>query len=166
MHRRLPLALAAVTALLPLPLGAVLTSTFQVSASIIAGCLVVGGASTYGNLNFGSASALSSSALTAALSGTTVTLQCTPGVSLNMAIDGGQNNNGARNLKRSGGPQLLSYQLFSDAGFSQALGIGQAVAVSYSDPTAIKLPVYARTQPSGVLAAGSYTDVLQVTLSW
>lgn len=166
MRRRLPLALAAVTAVLPLPLGAVLSSTFQVSASIVAGCLVVGGVSTYGNLNFGTASALSSSALTAALSGTTVTLQCTPGVTLNMAIDGGQNNNGVRNLKRSSGTQLLSYQLFRDAGFSQALGIGQTVAVSYSDSTAIKLPVYARTQPSGVLPAGNYTDVLQVTLSW
>lgn len=165
MKRQLPLALAVVAALLPWPLDAALNSTFQVSASIVAGCLVVGGASNLGNLNFGSYSALSSSTPTAALT-TTVTLQCTPGVALSMAINGGQNNNGARNLKRSTGAQLLAYQLYLDAGFSQTLGIGQTVSVTYSNPAAITLPVYARTQLTGTLPADSYTDVLQVTLSW
>ncbi|CAM3690287.1 Spore coat protein [Pseudomonas reidholzensis] len=153
--------------LLALPLGAATTSTFQVSAQIVAGCLVVGGVSNYGTLNFGTQSALATATLSAAVGGTTVTFQCTPGVALSMALDGGQNSaSGTRNLKRTGGTQLLAYQLYRDAAYSQSLAIGQSVAVSYSDPTAIKLPVYGRTQLSGVLPAGTYTDSVQVTVTW
>jgi len=153
--------------LLALPLGAVTSSTFQVSAQIVAGCLVVGGVSNYGVLNFGSQSALSTATLSTSLGGTTVTFQCTPGVALSMSLDGGQNSaSGSRNPKRNGGSQLLAYQLYRDAALSQALAIGQSVSVSYSDPTAIKLPVYGRTQLSGTLPAGTYTDVVQVTVTW
>lgn len=166
MYARLAVALAAVVAALPTPLDAALSSTFLVNATIQQGCLVVGGVTTYGNLAFGSFSALSNAAVTAQLSGTTVTLQCTPGVTLTMKVGGGQNNNGSRNLKRSTSADLVVYQLFSDAGFSQTLGIDQTVNVSYSDPTTIKLPVYARAQLTGALPAGSYSDVLQVTLTW
>ncbi|MDF0730938.1 spore coat U domain-containing protein [Pseudomonas entomophila] len=152
---------------LALPLSAATTSTFQVSATIAAGCLVVGGVTQYGLLDFGTRSALSTAALSTSLGGTTVTFQCTPGVVLSMSLDGGQNSAaGTRNLKRSGGTQLLAYQLFRDAGLTQSLGIGANVAVSYSDPTAIKLPVYGRTQLTGALPAGTYTDVVQVTVTW
>jgi len=84
-----------------------------------------------------------------------------------MSLDGGQNNaSGTRNLKRTGGTQVLAYQLYRDAAYSQAFGIGQSVAVSYTDPTSIKLPVYGRTQLTGTLPAGTYTDVVQVTVTW
>ncbi|WP_449433897.1 Csu type fimbrial protein [Pseudomonas putida] len=159
--------LAGLGVLVATPLGAATSSTFQVSAQIVAGCLVVGGVSSYGVLDFGTQSALSKALLSTSLGGTTVTLQCTPGVTLNMSLDAGQNGaSGSRNLKRTGGTQLLAYQLYRDAAFSQSLGIGQSVAVSYADARAIKLPVYGRTQLAGTLPAGTYTDVVQVTVSW
>lgn len=159
--------LAVLAGAVALPLDAATTSTFQVSATVTAGCLVVGGVSTYGNLDFGSHSALSTGNVSTALGGTTVTLQCTPGVSLSMRLNGGQNSAaGMRNLKRSSGTSRVAYQLFGDSGLSQVLGIDQSVAVSYSDATAIKLPVYARAQLTGNLPAGSYTDVVQVVLSF
>lgn len=158
--------LAGLLWLAPGPLSAALTSTFQVSAQVVAGCLVVGGVSTYGNLDFGNYSALLSGPVSTTLSGTTVTLQCTPGVKLSMSINAGQNNSNGRNLKRSSGSQLVAYQLFSDAGFNQSIGIDQPVAVSYSNANAITLPLYARAQLSGSVPAGSYTDVLQVQLTW
>ncbi|HHJ1297595.1 Spore Coat Protein U domain protein [compost metagenome] len=159
--------LTGIAVLLATPLGAAPTSTFQVSAQIVAGCLVVGGVSNYGALNFGTQSALASGTLSTSLGGSTVTFQCTPGVALSMSLDGGQNNaSGTRNLKRTGGTQVLAYQLYRDAAYSQAFGIGQSVAVSYTDPTAIKLPVYGRTQLTGTLPAGTYTDVVQVTVTW
>lgn len=166
MGGRSGLLLALLAAAVPMPLDAALTSTFLVNATIQAGCLVVGGVTNYGNLNFGSFSALSNAAVTTQLSGTTVTLQCTPGVALSMKIGGGQNNNGVRNLKRSTGSNLVAYQLYSDAAFSQVLGIDQTVTVTYADPTAIKLPVYGRAQLTGTLPAGNYSDVLQVTLTF
>ncbi|MGF6391986.1 Csu type fimbrial protein [Pseudomonas plecoglossicida] len=153
--------------LLATPLDAATTSTFQVTAQIVAGCLVVGGVTHYGVLDYGTQSALSTGLLGTSLGGSTVTFQCTPGVSLSMSLDGGQNSaSGTRYLKRSGGTQVLAYQLYRDAAYTQTLGIGQSVVVSYSDPTAIKLPVYGRTQLTGSVPAGTYTDVVQVTVTW
>ncbi|MNE07510.1 Spore Coat Protein U domain protein [compost metagenome] len=159
--------LTGIGMLLAAPLGAVTTSTFTVTAQIVAGCLVVGSVTSYGTLDYGSQSALSKALLSTSLGGSTVTFQCTPGVAMSMSVDGGQNSaSGTRNLKRTSGTQVLAYQLYRDAAYSQALGIGQSVAVSYSDPTAIKLPVYGRVQLTGVLPAGTYTDVVQVTVTW
>ena len=167
MQRALRCCLAGLGVLLATPLDAALNSTFQVTAQIVAGCLVVGGASNYGVLDYGSQSALSTGILSTSLGGTTVTFQCTPGVALSMSLDGGQNTaSGLRYLKRSGSAHLQPYQLFRDAAYSQALGIGTSVAVSYTDPTAIKLAVYGRTQLTGTLPAGTYTDVVQVTVTW
>ena len=159
--------LTGIGVLLAAPLDAATTSGFTVNAQIVAGCLVVGGVSNYGVLNYGSQSALATGLLSTSLGGTTVTFQCTPGVALSMSLDGGQNSaSGTRNLKRTSGTQLLAYQLYQDAAYSQLLGIGQSVTVSYSDPTAIKLPVYGRVQLTGKLPAGTYTDVVQVTVTW
>ncbi len=160
-------SLSGLGVLLAGPLDAATTSSFMVTAQIVAGCLVVGGVSSYGTLDYGTQSALATGAIGTSLGGTTVTFQCTPGVALSMSVDGGQNSaSGTRNLKRTGGTQVLAYQLYRDAAYSQSLGIGQSVAVSYSDPTAIKLPVYGRVQLTGVLPAGTYTDVVQVTVTW
>ena len=154
-------------ALLSGPAGAATTSTFQANAQIVPGCLVLGGVTRYGVLDFGTRSALSSAAVSTSLGGTMVTFQCTPGVVMSMSIDGGQHTaGGTRNLRRDGASQLLAYQLFSDAAFSQALAIGQGAAVNYNDPTSIRLPVYARVQLGASVPAGTYSDVLQVTVSW
>lgn len=167
MRRSLSFCLAGGALLLAAPLPAATTSTFQVTAQVVAGCLVVGGVTRYGSLDFGTQSALATSTLSTLLGGTTVTFQCTPGVALSMSLDGGQNSaSGTRNLKRSGGTQLLAYQLYRDAAYSQSLGIGQSVALTYTDAAAIKLPVYARTQLPGTLPAGTYTDAVQVTVTW
>jgi spore coat protein U-like protein len=60
----------------------------------------------------------------------------------------------------------VPYQLFSDAAFSESLGIGQSVAVAYSDANNIRLPIYAQVQLPGDQPGGIYSDVLQVQLSW
>ncbi|AZD09276.1 Sigma-fimbriae uncharacterized subunit [Pseudomonas chlororaphis] len=150
---------------LPLPLAAVTSQSFQVSATVVAGCLVVGGVSNYGNLNFGSQSALSTSTLQVALANS-VQLQCTPGVTLNMSVDGGQYNSSGRHMQLDGGSARVAYQLFRDAAFSQSLGIGQSVAVAYSDANNISLPIYGQVQLPGNQPGGTYSDVLQVQLSW
>jgi spore coat protein U-like protein len=157
--------LLACAASVPWPLAAATGATFQVSANIVAGCLVVGGVSAYGNLNFGSNSALSTSTLSTSLvSG--VQLQCTPGVALSMSVDGGQNNSSGRNLKISSGTAKVAYQLFHDAAFTQSLGISQSVSVAYSDANNISLPIYGRVVLPGNQPAGAYSDVLQVQLTW
>ena len=149
----------------PLPLTAATSQSFQVSATVTAGCLVVGGVSNYGGLNFGSRSALATGTVQVALSGG-VQLQCTPGVTLNMSVDGGQYNSSGRHLQLSTGSNRVAYALFRDAAFSQALGVGQSVAVAYTDANNIRLPIYGQVQLPGNQPGGTYSDVLQVQLSW
>ena len=158
-------ALLACGLAIPLPLSAVPSQSFQVSATITPGCLVVGGGSNYGALAYGSYSALATSTVTAALTGG-VTLQCTPGVTLNMSVDGGLHNSAGRNLQLNTGSARVAYQLFRDAAFSQSLGISQSVSVAYSDANNISLPIYGRVQLPGNQPGGTYSDTLQVQLSW
>ena len=157
--------LLVVAGCLPLPLAAVVSQSFQVSASVVAGCLVVGGVSNYGSLNFGSRSALSTATVQAALSAG-VQLQCTPGVTLNMTVDGGQYNSSGRHLQLNSGTARAAYSLFRDAAYSQRLGVGQSVAVTYSDANNIRLPIYGQVVLPGNQPGGTYSDVLQVQLSW
>ncbi|AMB85659.1 spore coat protein [Pseudomonas agarici] len=165
VRRGCALVLLACASSLSLPLAAVTSASLQVSASIIAGCLVVGGGSHYGNLNYGSYSALSTGAVSISLTGG-VQLQCTPGVSLSMSVDGGQNNSSGRHLKLNSGTAQVAYQLFSDAGLSQALGISQSVNIVYGNANNISLPIYGRVVLPGNQPPGTYSDVLQVQLSW
>lgn len=166
MNRHPGLAtLLVCAASLPLPLAAVTSQSFQVSATITAGCLVVGGVSNYGSLNFGSQSALATGTVQVALTGG-VQLQCTPGVTMNMTVDGGQYNSSGRHLQLTTGSNRVAYQLFRDAAYSQSLGIGQSVAVAYTDANNIRLPIYGQVQLPGNQPGGTYSDVLQVQLSW
>lgn len=150
---------------LPLPLAAVPSQSFQVSATVTAGCLVVGGVTQYGSLEFGTTSALSTSTVQVALS-SGVQLQCTPGVTMNMTVDGGQYNNSGRHMQLNSGSARVAYQLFRDAAYSQALGISQSVSVAYTDASNISLPIFGQVQLPGNVPGGTYSDVLQVQLSW
>ncbi|WP_449644757.1 Csu type fimbrial protein [Pseudomonas sp.] len=150
---------------MPLSLLAVTSQTFQVSATITPGCLVVGGGSNYGSLTFGTYSALSTSSVSVPLNGS-VTLQCTPGVTLNMSVDGGLYNSSGRHLQLNSGSAQVAYQLFQDAALSQSLGISQSVSVAYSNANNITLPIYGQVQLPGNQPGGTYSDVLQVQLSW
>lgn len=95
-----------------------------------------------------------------------MTLQCTPGVTLSMSVDGGMHGSTGRNLQHSSGSAQVAYQLFRDAAFSQSLGIGQNVNVAYSDANNISLPIYGRVQLPGNQPGGTYSDTLQVQLTW
>ena len=158
------LAMAGCLAM-PLPLEAVTGTTFQVSANIVPGCLIIGGGSNYGTLAYGTYAALSTSTLVTSLFNR-VQLQCTPGVRLNMSIDGGQNNAEGRHLKLDSGTAQLAYKLYSDNSLSQEIGGGQSVYVAYSNPDDIRLTIYGRVRLPGNLPAGQYRDVVQVQLSW
>lgn len=94
-----------------------------------------------------------------------LTLSCTPNISLNMSIDGGQHyQGGQRNLENGG--HLQPYQLFSDAGLSLAIPVNKPVAVPVGTGNDIQLPIYGRLVSRDDLPAGTYQDTLTVTLQW
>lgn len=96
----------------------------------------------------------------------TLQVQCSPGVSPQLTVGSGANDAaGKRNLASSG--NLLSYRLFSDAQRQNELAIGSQLSFGTATAAAISVPIYARVSSNGaVIAAGRYTDTVQVTLSW
>lgn len=152
------------------------STSFDVGATIVAGCLVdglgsSGSAGHMGTLDFGSDSSLSTATHSAALGATqAIRLRCTPGVSLAMAIDGGENSaSGARHLQRGADTAArIGYILCSDAGCTQPIAIGASasIVVTALNSEDVRLPLYASLTLPGALPPGHYSDTLMVTLSW
>jgi spore coat protein U-like protein len=146
----------------------VTSTTFQVSASVVAGCVVSGtNTGVFGTLNFGTQSGVATSSVSASyVQSTTINLACTPGTAVSMSIDGGSNYATTRNLKISGNTNTVPYYLYSNATHTTAIPVNSAVALSYSNANNITLPIYGLLTLPGPTRAGTYTDTLTVTLSW
>lgn len=144
------------------------TQTFQVSASIVAGCVISGtNTGVFGSLNFGSHSGVESGSASASfVQSTTLNLSCTPGTTLSMSINGGSNYTTTRNLKLANYSNTVPYTLYTNASHTTAIPVNQPVALSYSNSNNITLPVYGLLRLPGATRAGVYTDTLTVTLSW
>jgi spore coat protein U-like protein len=161
---------------MPCAVRAETTAPFEISATIAAGCAVdglgtSGDAGTIGTLDFGLDTTLSTASHSAALTGSqAITLRCTPGVTLRMAIGGGQHpSSGERHMQL--GPSAadrLRYRLYADAGMTDEIGIDQdrSITVSSANMNDVELPVYASVSLPGGSTAGIYTDTLLVTLTW
>ncbi|MFD0847942.1 Csu type fimbrial protein [Sphingosinicella xenopeptidilytica] len=151
-------------------------ASFQVSATIEPGCLVdglgtSGNAGVIGTLDFGTDSALSTATHTASVATTqAITLRCTPGVALAMSIDGGDHAAGStRHLQRGANPaEQIAYSVCGDAACTAPIAIGGSVGITVTaaNMNDIRLPVFGRLTLPGGLPAGTYSDVLTVTLTW
>lgn len=162
--------------------------TGQLNAQMVlqAGCLISGapGAGTsgvnLGTLDFGMQPSTFSGVLTASATGGAAgagatQIICSPDVtSINVSVSGGNNagqggsiGTGSRAMKF--GTSYLPYEVYSDAGMTSAYPTTGSTGVTIPGAgTAFPLPVFGRinkTNPAA-MASGTYTDVLQVTLSW
>ncbi len=146
------------------------TQTFQVTASVVAGCVVTGASNgVWGTLNFGQWSAIDTRPVSASfVASSALQLACTPGTTLNMAINGGSHFTTTRNLKIASNSERVAYRLYREANHnaSSEIGVNQSVGISYGDANHITLPIYGLLQLSGPTRAGVYSDTLTVTLSW
>ncbi|UXI02016.1 spore coat U domain-containing protein [Photobacterium sp. TY1-4] len=157
-------------------LHAATSDTFQVSATIEDGCLVNGAVADpdhvlgiIATMDFGSVPVTLPTAVSASLIyQSTFTLSCTPGITMNVSVNGGTNQtDGSRHLKHQSEPELIAYQLYRDAAKSQALAIGVAYPVdTSSDPDDIKIFLWGLATITGNEPAGTYSDALTLTLSW
>ncbi|ADD78498.1 spore coat protein U-like protein [Pantoea sp. PA1] len=144
------------------------STTFQVSASIVAGCVVSGtNTGIFGTLNFGTQSGLATNSVSASyVQSSTINLACTPGTTLSMTINGGSNYTSTRNLKLANNTNTVPYYLYSNAARTTPIPVNTAVPLSYSNANNITLPIYGSLQLPGPTRAGVYSDTLSVTLTW
>lgn len=101
----------------------------------------------------------------------TITVSCTaPWPQLTIAI--GQSSNSGflpRKMKKSGGTDMLIYNIFTDSSMSAVWGDGNSgtqVVVHPSNKKTIPEIVYGRIPPRQDISAGFYSDVLMVTITF
>ncbi|KQM78378.1 spore coat U domain-containing protein [Xylophilus sp. Leaf220] len=149
------------------------TATFAVGATIAPGCQVASNPAQVtdlriGRLDFGLHSALQTGNVSVPLSSTAnqSLVQCTPGTTMQVTVDAGQNASGLQRRLHNGSGVFLPYALFMTTGGNQPLVPGSPLGLALgASPTA--LPVMGMvTLPGTGAVAGTYTDTVRVTLSW
>ena len=100
-----------------------------------------------------------------------ISVTCTTGATYNIGLDAGANPSTAgdintRRMASSG--QYVAYQLYSNAGHSTAWGntIGGNTVASTGTGSAQSWPVYGQVPAQTTPAAGTYTDTVQVTVTY
>lgn len=161
-------ASAAVAATIPT------SPTFSVNASIVQGCIVFGGSSQtsgipFGAINFGSHPALNTgvvNAMAGSSMGTQAQLVCTPGTTVQISVNGGLHPVGSQRRLSNGAGKYIPYSLSLMQGTPTALPPNAAVGIT-TDGTPTALPLRGTVALPGTgIAAGIYTDTLQVVVSW
>lgn len=140
------------------------TSSFNVTATVIDVCAV-----STANLGFGTYSPIAGSALDGT---TTITVTCTLGTPYNVRLDSGTHSGGSvstRKLQRtSGGSETMNYSLFRNAGRTQNWGETDNTDTLSSTGTGLSQghTVYGRIPASENVPTGSYSDTVNVTVSY
>lgn len=96
----------------------------------------------------------------------TIDLRCTPGVGVQIALDGG--GAGDARARRMRGVQDLPYELFQDAGRRRAFGDRDRAEAAelLADGRWQRIPVYGFMPPGLSPEAGSYRDIVTVILTY
>lgn len=96
----------------------------------------------------------------------TLQVQCSPNATPVLTIGSGAHDAGGRRYMAASS-NTVTYRLYSDAARTNEITIGGQLTLGTASTTPISVPIYARVNSNGqVLAAGSYTDTVQVTLTW
>jgi spore coat protein U-like protein len=160
---RLAGRLVAAVLLAGLPLlqanAATTTTTFTVTATVVAGCTV-----TATNLAFGTYSEAQIDATS------TITTDCNSGSAYNIGLNAGTASGATVTTRRMSGPggALLNYSLFSDAGRTLNWGntVGTDTVPSTGTGAAQNFTVFGRLPGSQFVTTGAYTDTITVTVTF
>lgn len=159
--RRTARALLAASALsLPLAAGAVdATTSFGVSATVVATCAVSATSLAFGNYS------------TTQLDGTsTVTVTCTNGTTYTVALGAGTGSGATVATRRMTGPasQTLNYTLYRDSGRTELWGetVGTDRVAGTGNGAAQPLTVYGRIFTGQYPGPGAYADTIAVAVTY
>lgn len=157
--------------------NASISGTMGVQLQLENGCIVSGSTDPltsvdFGTMDFGVAPTLFSNSLHAQsmVSGNAVELECSTGATLNISVGAGQHADGGVRRIASGG-NFVPYRLYTQpngGGLEYTIG-GGALDLSAMVPGGggtFNLPIHGVVVPQAGLVAGSYSDVVSVTLTF
>lgn len=141
-----------------------LTSNFDVTANVLASCRF---ASAPTALGFGDYDPLAADVAAQ----TTFALRCTPGTDYTISLDGGDNHTGTSRAMAGPGTDVLTYGLFTDAGFADPWGAAGDAVTGTADATFAPIAGHTFTVHGQLLAGqvvemGSYADNVVVTVDY
>lgn len=172
-------ALVAVVAVAAAPATAATigtsTGTIGVSLNISSACVVNGATAVasdlgkVGQLTFADQPGIfgdTDAQMVATGGGSGIGVLCSPGSTPTLTIGSGANDASGIHYMASSGNKV-AYHLFRDSARTNEITIGQQISLGTATSTAFSVPIYGRVNSGGaVLAAGAYTDTVQVTLAW
>lgn len=135
------------------------TTTASITAAAAAICTVTAGTLGFGTYN----------GTTAATAAAAISVNCSNGAAYQVGLDDGLDPSAtARRMAGPGGARL-SYELYSNSARTLAWGDGSALGARVSGTgsgSAQSLTVYGRIPAGQLVAAGSYTDSVVVTVEY
>ncbi|NVZ71175.1 Csu type fimbrial protein [Pseudomonas costantinii] len=143
----------------------ILTSSCQVN-----GAAATGGMS-FGTLNFGTANSLFTEADAQVLGGggSALSILCSAGTSPTLTVSAGANDaksTGGGRALYDGVANYVPYDLYTDSGHTQLLAIGGVINLAASTGVAQAVNIYGKANGKVGLPAGTYTDTVNVTLTF
>lgn len=142
--------------------GGAVTFPFAATATVPNNCII----STATNLDFGSLPGL----ITADRDQTSaITFTCTGRTAWNVGLDDGQNSSGGiRRMRLGATGSYVNYELYRNAARTQRWGatIGTDTVPGTGTGSAQTLTVYGRVPAAQAVPAGSYLDVVTVTVTY
>jgi spore coat protein U-like protein len=143
------------------------TSNLEVTASVSANCTI-----STAPVAFGAYDPVSANASTPLDGNGTVTVTCTQGATTTITLGQGANSDAGSTdavpLRRmADGANMMTYNLFQDAGHSTAWGNTGGTGVGHSGTgTSTNISVYGRVPAGQNLPAGSYADTVVATITF
>lgn len=147
-----------------LAVAASATGSFNVTTTVIDVCAVA-----TSDLGFGTYNPIGGAALDGT---TTITVTCTLGTPYNVQLDAGAHGGGSVNARKmqrtSGGTETMNYSLYRNAGRTQNWGETDNTDTLSATGTGLTQDhtVYGRIPASENVPTGSYSDTVNVTVSY
>ena len=135
------------------------TATLTLEATVVDSCGLNGSALGFGSYTSGQAENLDASG--------NITFTSCPAGTLTFELDGGQSGNASARSLSNGSGGSLGYQLYTDSARSDMWGSGgDANSMLLVVPGSGSISVYGRIPGGQTTAAGSYTDTVNITLTF
>lgn len=137
-------------------------TTMPVTALNLSSCAVVAQPLAFGSINQIGGVATDTQ--------TTITVTCTPGVAYNVGLDAGAHaSGGVRQMQSATSTAIIPYSVYSDSAHTTIWGntVGTDTVARTATVLPASLTVYGRVPAgAGLVAAGAYTDVVTVTVTF
>lgn len=171
--RKLLLTFAATTVFaVPAVQAATATGTLTVKATIAASCTVnisSTGTTTDAVLDFGTVSSFAANvdASTSTSGGSKIGVLCNNGTAWSLAMNSGNNFTGTQRQMAGGSAEYIPYDLYSDSGYTTAIGIDSTVLSGTGTGTAQTYDIYGRIPAGSTLpSVGNYSDIVTMTVTY